>query len=442
MNPEFQRNLYLEFSVARVIGMPLFLLIIFALTYLMNDSKFNESTASVAMFLYVFIVFFWGARQATESIFDEIRNHTWDIQKTSAISPWSLTWGKLFGSTIFNWYGGILCLIVYTLTAPEASPVFIITGFSLVGGLLVQALGLLVGISVLHKKQTFNPNISYLFVLFVLLQILGIATSFDSAYFHSLHWHSYEIDSKLFSLISLAFACGWSIVGIYRTLAQELQIRTLPWVWLLFCGFLIIYTHGLIVGSSFEEPIFHTKISNVALLSLIILAVGISLTYTLILMDDNNPMLMRRLWIYSSQENWLRFMEEVPCWLISLVIVLPVSFYLTFVMPLEATEKLHFYPLVLFLLMLRDVALILFFNYAPNPKRALGLSLLYLTFLYWVIPAIFTEMGADMLAALFLPLFSDNVGLGVILAAGQAAIMSYFLFNRWQSTVNTLKNDA
>ena len=441
MNPEFQRNLYLEFSFARLIGMPLFLLIIFSLSYLMNDNKFGEEVAVVAIWLYVFIVLFWGARQAAESVFDELRNHTWDIQKTSAISPWSLAWGKLFGSTLFNWYGGVFCLLVYLVAAPETKPVFITLGYAMGSGLLVHSLSLLVGLFALRKKQLLNSSISYLFVLFVVIYISGMMIGSENESFKSLHWYDFEIRSHTFGLITLGLACGWSIVGIYRLLAQELQIRTLPWVWLLFTAFLIIYSHGLVMGDNHEEQLIHKAISSANVLMLATFGIGSCLTYLLIFIDDNSPMLMRRLWIYAEQENWLRFFEEIPCWLMSLLLVLPASLYLTLSFPFETTEKLHFYPISAFLLMVRDIALVLFFNYAPNPKRALGLSVLYLTFLYWVIPAIFIEVGADVIAALFLPLFSGNLGLSIILAGGQAGFMGYLLFNRWQKTVNQLQNN-
>ncbi len=448
MNPEFQRNLYLEFSFARLIGMPLFLLFIFALSYLINEHKFDEETAAVAIWLYVFIVLFWGARQAAESIFDELRNHTWDIQKTSAISPWSLTWGKLFGSTLFNWYGGFFCLLVYAATATEtdlpqsSAPVFITICYAIGSGLLVHSLSLLAGLFALRKKQTFNSSFSYLFVLFVVIYMSGMMISAKNDSLNTLNWYSFVIDSQAFGLISLFLACGWSIVGIYRLLAQELQIRTLPWIWLLFCGFLIVYSHGLIIGSDHKGHEFHQNFASSTFLMFATFAIGSCLTYGLILIDENNPMLIRRLWLYARQENWLRFFEEIPCWFVSLLLVLPASLYLSISFPFaETSEKLHFYPISAFLLMVRDVALVLFFNYAPNPKRALGLSVLYLTFLYWIIPAIFIEAGADLLAALFLPLFSENIGLSIILAGGQVALIGYLLFNRWQKTINQLQND-
>jgi hypothetical protein len=270
--------------------------------------------------------------------------------------------------------------------------------------------------------------------------------SSENESFKNIYWYNFEFNSHVFGLISLVLACGWSITGIYRLLAQELQIRTLPWVWLLFCGFLIFYGHGLLVGNDYnnQHELSHITQNSSPLppyLMLITFIVGSCLTYTLILIDNNNPMLMRRLLIYADQENWLRFLEEIPCWFISLLLVLPASLYLTFSFPFATGEKIHFYPISAFLLIIRDIALILFFNYDQNPKRALGLSVLYLTFLYCIIPAIFIQVNAYMIAALFLPLFSDNIGLSIILAGGQASFMGYLLLNRWQKTIHNLQNN-
>lgn len=443
MNPEFERNLTLEFSYARLIGMPFVLLIVFALTYLMNQDQFDDDTANIALGLYVFIVLFWGAKQAAESIADELRNHTWDIQKTSAISPWSLSWGKLFGSTLFNWYGGLLCLLVYAATTLKTESIIIVIGYAIGIGLWVHSLSLLMSLFALRKKQPFNSSIGYLLVLFLLPSIFG--TLFSSGHISSeiVYWYDFEINRQIFGLISLALAWGWSVIGIYRMLAQELQIRTLPWVWLLFTFFLIIYCHGIISGNS--QPIYQSHSYNYNVTEhnyfmLISFAICSFLAYSLIFMDDNNPMLMRRLWIYAQTEKWQRFLEEIPCWFISLILVLPACIYLTLLSPLEIEGKLHFYPIPAFLLMLRDIGLVLFFNYAANPKRALGLSVLYLTFLYWIIPLIFIETGADIIAALFLPLFADNLGLAILFAGAQAGFMGYLLFDRWQKTVNQVQN--
>ena len=153
MNPEFQRHLYLEFSNSRLVGLPAFLLVVFSLTFLIDEKTLSEATANTAIGLYIVIVLFWGSKQAGESIYEELRNNTWDIQRTSAISPWSLAWGKLIGSTLYNWYGGLLCLLVYTLATPEPEYIGLTWFYSIACGLLAQGLSLLIALFALRRKQ-------------------------------------------------------------------------------------------------------------------------------------------------------------------------------------------------------------------------------------------------------------------------------------------------
>ena len=432
MNPEFQRNLYLEFSVARLIGMPLFLMIIFALTYAIDNQKLTESTANISIIVYVLIILFWGARQTAESLLEEIRNHTWDIQKTSALSPWSLTWGKLLGSTLFNWYGGLLCLFTYSIATPARETVFLVWIYAISGGILAQSLGLLTSLLAVRRKQM-TVSILYYGVIFCSLPFF-IPLLFDADYSRGqVDWYSIRLDSQVFMAISLLLACFWAVVGVYRLLAEELQIRTLPWVWLSFIGFLVLYFTGLIIGDLNSSQASKFGIGECSFV------VCGCLTYLLILSDNNNPMTVRKLWLYSEQAQWQRVLEQIPCWLISLLLLIPVSLYLTLFRDVETLEKMTIYPIPSFLLLVRDCAVILFFSYAANAKRAAGLSFLYLLLIYWILPAIFIEGGAEGMAAVFLPLFSDNIAFALIFAGGQAALAGFFLYQRWQNCVNHLR---
>lgn len=429
MNPEFERNLYLEFSVARLIGMPAFLLVIFFFTYLIDDKNFDEVTANSALGLYIAIVLFWGAKQAAESIFDELRNNTWDIQKTSAISPWSLAWGKLFGSTIYMWYGGLLCLFIYAVATPEPEHVFLTLVYSLGCGLLAQSLSLLVSLFSLRRKQSFNTGFSYLFVLFALFFIMPIMLNVDDMRNEGMTWYGVGFDVAYFGAITLILACLWTIVGIYRLLSEELRIRTLPWVWLLFIFFLIFYLTGAINLEEHEQEHGHGLFMIWLMISF---CVCVTSSYLLAFIDDNNPMLARKLWIYSEQEQWLRMFQELPCWIISVVLALPTAVIFTLLFPMEQVEEVYPYPIVIYLLMLRDIGILLFFSYAPNPKRAMGLTLLYMICLYGLLPAIFHAMDAEFIAGIILPIFSDNVLLAIIFASVQTTLIGFLLFQRWQ----------
>ncbi len=431
MNPEFQRHLILEFSFARLIGMPLFLCAIFSLTYLLDDHRLHEITANTAMTLYLFIVLFWGARQAAESIFDEVRNHTWDIQKTSAISAWSLAWGKLFGSTLFNWYGGLFCLLAYSAAAPSVKTLGMVWIYAVGTGLLAHSLSLLVSLLSLRRKQSFNSIINYGFIFIALMFFFPFIFGDFSSHTDLISWYGITFSSLNFIAVSLGLAGAWTVTGCYRLLAEALQIRTLPWIWLLFIAFLVVYCNGFFVQAVAHPP------EQVGIVECAF-ALCLLLTYSLILVDNNNPMAARRLWIYSMQQQWLRVLEEMPCWLISLLLLIPSTIHLSFFQHYEVMEKLTFYPIALFLLVLRDVSIILYFSYAANPKRALGLSLLFLTFLYWILPAIFIEIDSFLMAAVFLPLFSGNIGNAILFSTAQLGLIGFLLWQRWQKTLNHL----
>lgn len=437
MNPEFQRNLYLELSIARLIGMPAFLLVIFSLTYLIDDKTLDEATANTAIGLYIAIVLFWGAKQAAESIFDELRNNTWDIQKTSAISPWSLAWGKLFGSTIYNWYGGVLCLLMYSLATPEPKYLILTWVYALSCGLLAQALSMLVSLFSLRRKQSFNTGFSYLFVLFALFFIVPIILNIDEFYDETLGWYSQNYEQAYFIAISLLLGCGWTIVGIYRLLAEELRIRTLPWVWLSFIVFLILYFSGFVLAE--DEKMQQQPGLTLMLVNFCICVV---LSYLLLFIDENSPMLARQLWVHTEQEQWLRILQELPCWVISIVVALPSMVFLSLLYPVEKIDDINFYPLVIYLLMLRDAGILLFFSYAPNPKRAMGLTLLYMICLYGLIPAIFHGMDAKSLAGAILPILNDNLLLAIIFSSMQTSLVGFLLFQRWQGRIADVKKQT
>ncbi len=104
MNPELRRNLWLELTPRRLATMAIILALIFFAAGLSGGDDFRP--ASVAVVLYYFIVVIWGARNAALCVVGEIRERTWDLQRLSSLGAAEMTWGKLFGATAYNWYGG------------------------------------------------------------------------------------------------------------------------------------------------------------------------------------------------------------------------------------------------------------------------------------------------------------------------------------------------
>lgn len=437
MNPEFQRHLYLEFSLTRLIAMPLFLATVFALTYLIDNHIERDAsgrlavTMATAIGLFVVIVVFWGARQTAESVFEELRNKTWDIQKTSALSPWSLAWGKWLGSTVFNWYGGVICLMIYAAANPKPDEILVDGMMLLAGGVFAQGLSLFFTLLALRKKQSVKSSFTSLLILIGLIwfaQIFAYGIGHKSDLFG---WYRFSLSVKTFLAISLVLACGWIGVGVYRLFAQELQVRTLPWVWLAFIAFLVIYGNGLAAGFVAGTNAFADFVGSGALLTLFFCAV---FSYAQLLLDQNSPMLPRRIWLYAEQRQWRRLGEEVPCWLVNIALAL-IAVLLLAAEGEDAIGLEKHSLTAAYLLLLRDTALILFFSYAPDPKRALGLSLLWLALLYGILPSLFYSMELKLLATFTCPLYGGDTFIANFSAAVQLVIAIYLLIQRWQKTV-------
>ena len=125
MNPELRRNLWLEITTHRLLAMPVVLGLAFLALAAIDKPNAAEHVGWLGLGGFVVLTMFWGARLAGNSIIDEITDKTWDWQRLSTLAPWTMTWGKLFGATVFAWYGGLTCLGVFLATPMAAKPLTI-----------------------------------------------------------------------------------------------------------------------------------------------------------------------------------------------------------------------------------------------------------------------------------------------------------------------------
>src|SRR5271154_1621104 len=172
MNPEFRRNVWLELSPRRLMTMTIILLLAF---FAAAVSGSDWLPSSVAITLYYFIVVFWGARNAALSVVGEIRDRTWDFQRLSALGAGEMTWGKLFGATIFNWYGGAICLVVilgYRGAHEGAIAALISLVYFVVIGLIAQSAALLSSLIAAMRRQRHTQLEVFAY------QVIGILAAF------------------------------------------------------------------------------------------------------------------------------------------------------------------------------------------------------------------------------------------------------------------------
>jgi hypothetical protein len=286
MNPELLRNLWLEFSIRRLIAMPLALAIVFAAPLIREqpqpekpahmitlfESPFPDADTSLVVnatpsfttiasgvvgpngtlqlgkplfgVVIAILLFLWGTRAAADSLFAEVVGRTWDSQRSSAIGPWAMTWGKLLGSTAYVWYGALFCLgVCAELELFQFSTVLSVVIAALWG----QSLALFIALLLLRMapdRTRFRATLAQSAVLPVAALLLLFLAARGNA-----HWYGMTLPTSWFLPASLAFGAAWTIVGIHQLMRAELQFSARPAAWI---GFLAAI--GLYFGGFGYEP--------------------------------------------------------------------------------------------------------------------------------------------------------------------------------------------
>src|SRR6201999_1389879 len=106
----------------RAIAMPIVLGVIFYIASQLYLGSKESEVGSATTGIFFLLVKIWGGHKAADSVLDEVNDNTWDFQKLSALSPWSLAFGKLFGSSIYCWYGGLIAFAVAVGISLQVSP--------------------------------------------------------------------------------------------------------------------------------------------------------------------------------------------------------------------------------------------------------------------------------------------------------------------------------
>ncbi len=431
INPEFRRNLWLELTPSRLVGMPIILGVLLFLAYLLDDKQYGESVANTALTLFGLLAFLWGTRLSCEALFSEIRDHTWDSQRMSVIGPWSMTWGKLLGSTIYPWYGALLCLLVYLTSRPALGLSLIETAVLMVGsGLLGQAIGLLSSLQAIRKSQRYGRFQTTAFLILGASCSLSVL-SWPFAESEGVFWYGHTFPDDRFVLASLVVFLAWAVCGIYRLIRAELQLRSQPWVWALFVIFLMGYVAGFIGDESWANG---QSLGQQRLI--VAFLVAIMLAYGTVFCERKDPVAFRRLLQHLGHGEWGRAMEVLPLWLSTLPFVILSCTLLVAVDlisgPVEEASQVVVPAVAMLLFLLRDFGLMLFLNLGRIPKRADMLTILFLVLLYGVIPTILTALDLGRLAGMFWPVPGVSAAIVLPAALFQAVVMLWLMVRRWR----------
>jgi hypothetical protein len=446
MNPEFQRNLWLEYSNRRAV----FMAITLGLIFLLGNSTFGSiALRTSAEYAFYVIVVIWGARNAAQAVVGEIRDRTWDGQRLSSLSPFAMTWGKLLGATSFAWLGGALCLLVLSWTAYAdngAGAAVAELCYFLMIGLMAQSVALFASLLAVRRRQTHSRLDVFFYQIAGLIAAWGVWWAWrivsSGGYFDGavsvdeMRWWGRSVDAPLFYLLSLMIFLFWAFIGCLRLMRLELSMQNTPAIWSVFVAFMAFYFAGQ--EGPEEFAVFGLEVSA-AILPLLLACLTIAaLSYIAALAEPKDLVLYR--WIAKTvgAGQFHALWSRLQAWMVAYVATLFLGIVLAFVLvtnppALLGYEFFHASSVLSALgLLTRDMAVILFFSLLPGAKRGEFPAIIALVILYNIAPQLLSATGARIL---FYPLGSDLGLIGPLIAWGEAALMWFILYRVAGKTV-------
>ena len=428
-NPEFRRNLWLEISNYRLIAMPVVLATVFLMIYEISGRS-TSTVQIVALSIFVAVTVLWAARLAADNIYAEVRDSTWDIQKLSSLTPWTMTWGKVLGATAYAWYGGVMCLAVFFAAGGDSRYRLTIVCICVCAAVLASSAALLSALlSIRRRGATASSTSNFLVIIMfgAIASFLANALPGDGL----IRWYGvdyYFADLLLYSLFVFA---AWALTGAYRVMCVELQVRTTPWVWSCFTVFTGVYAAG------FAYSPYIGFVDNAAIVASICFGVALGLTYLSVLWDPKNLLTFRQIKLFVQRGAWRRAGEEVPAWSASLALatLTGVGLLVTGADIQLGYGEARFVgaaALPLIFLAARDIALLHYFSFAPNARRPEIAILICLALLYWLVPGLLNLMGLPMLATLVLPPVTSQPLVSVSVAAIHFTLIYWMMTTRWR----------
>jgi hypothetical protein len=447
MNPEFRRNLWLELTPTRLGVMLFALLAVLALAYLAGGDS-RTTVGSIARLSFFVLVILWGGRLAADSVVQEINERTWDAQRMSALGPWSMSWGKLFGAPSAAWIGGLVALGVMMLSLGGGT--LIVVAQLILVGVLCHATALTMSLQSIRKGRQPGRVKTFFF------QLVGLASA-GIAYFPSyttwlfgnrfgeIRWYGFALPAFEFALATLAVFTVWAVVAVYRLMRLELQKPSTPIVWTAFLLFFVFYQAGFLlnglvplagISREFSRTVQQQGPTIAALFAFVLLG---ALCYVAIFTEPKSPVAMGQFGAALRDRQWRRAWALTPRWLITLILTL-VALLVSLLLLRGQNVDIDVLTvgsgvlISAFFFTVRNLAIALWFNYLPGAQRGDLAAFVMIAVLSGVVPFIFIAAGATDLISLVFPWGSKSTGLLVAVPAlVEAVVVCFMAWRAWRA---------
>lgn len=346
----------------------------------------------------------------------------------SAMQPWAMTWGKLAGASAYGWYGGAWCLLVAVPSAMIGEPAALVLRLSLggiLGGILLQSMLIAVNLQLARvggrMARTGGVTALLLTLLWAVGPLLGLLDG------EQIVWWRYGFERTNFALASLALFAACALIAAWRTMAEVLAVRQLPWGWPALALTATVYIAGF-------APEHRLEVLGVT--GLVISALA---TYFALLTEPQPRPLWQRVATRLNGGQWRAALQQLPRWPTTLALALPFAALVVFALPQETAsprmlgEYFGLHALSVVMLMVRDCALALFLAFSPTGRRPVLSFWVLMGVLYGLLPWLLNGFYSHLVLGVVQPLLTPS-GWSVPFAAVHMLVALSLLRWRWRAT--------
>ena len=434
MNPEFQRNLWLEASPRKLAWVGLTLALIYGATAFLARDNANGPLGALAVcggLVFLACGLIWGTRAVAASVLGEIADRTWDSQRLSALTPWQMTWGKLAGSATMAWIGGLTGLVPVALSLSRDGQYggFWTVGFLVALAIFLHAVCMAIALIGVRKARAegrvarANAVLGGLILGLILILVVAGSSGFQrgaglsglSSFLWArgdIAWANGVFRAEVFRLLAMAAFAAWAVVAAWRLMRLELQMKNGPIAWPGFLIFFAAFSGGFVAPTA-----------GVAA-ALLVAALAVALcAYIAAFADPADRVRLRQFGQSLGRSDLSRAMVLMPS---TLAPVLLATGLVIAALLLGTPHRFGSGPdgpqaAALMAFVLRDLGVVTLFRFGPRSQRGDFGAVVALALLYIVGGVIGRAMGFGEGAAFFAPL-SDAPWISLVSGLVQAAI--------------------
>lgn len=260
LNPELQRNLWLECTPLRLVAAPLLGALVLLLI-IAGGGGWQSDVFETAHAILLIAVAFWGARVSADAVAGEIRDRTWDQQRISGLGPMAMTAGKVFGAPSYVWVIVALCLAAQALALLHYGDGWISgseTAFGFASGwgaMLAEIAGALftfctafflslLALNGQDRARSFDVTLFQFAAVAAGVTLIAVVSANHYATDHIAVWWGLRLGALPAVTLSLLVFALWAFYGGYHQMRRAFAMRTNGLPWIAFLVFLGVFAAG------------------------------------------------------------------------------------------------------------------------------------------------------------------------------------------------------